>query len=345
MMYEIRQLFEAAGRERVAGRMSDAERLLRQARAEAPRHPLVLNEAAATRLVAGDRTGALVLIEQSLTADPSNPTSWMHKAAILRQLGRDGEAMTALERALSIQPRNLYGLLNMASLHRARGDLRTAAATYRMALQSIPANAELPPELRPLIQEARAAIDAANRELKSFLEARLETLRTRYSNERLDRFNKAMDTLLLKRPVYRPQPSFLHFPHLPAIEFYERSAFPWLAQLEAATADIRAELLDVMSEGSGALEPYITLPGEVTDQWRELNHSRRWAPTSSGARAQPSPTISPAARRPPRRWKPGRRASCPTARRRRCSPSWSRRRESRPMSGSTTPASSSTFPW
>ena len=272
----IRQFFEAAGRERAAGRAAEAERLLRQARVEAPRHPLVLNEMASSRLQAGDPAGALGLIDQSVKADPSNPTSWLHKAAILRRLGRDDDAMNALEQALALQPRNLYGLLHMASLHRAKGDMRTAAATYRMALQSVPANTELPPEIRAQMQEAKAVIDAANRDLEVFLETRLKGVRTRYSDERLDRFDKAMQTLLLKRPVYRPQPSFLYFPHLPAIEFYDRRDFPWLAQLEAATPGIRAELLDVMTEGSEALEPYIALPGVVADKWRELNHSRRW---------------------------------------------------------------------
>jgi aspartyl/asparaginyl beta-hydroxylase (cupin superfamily)/Tfp pilus assembly protein PilF len=272
----IRQFLEAASRERASGRMSEAERLLRQAQAESPRHPLVLNEMAATRQRAGDPAGALGLIEQSIKTDPTNPTSWLHKAAILRKLGRDGDAATALEQALAIQPRNLHGLLHMAQLHRAKGDVRTASATYRMALQSIPANTELPPEMRPLIQEARATIDAGNQALETFLESRLKTMRDRLGNERLDRFDKAMQTLLLKRPVYRPQPSFLYFPHLPAIEFYDRADFPWLASLEAATPDIRAELLEVMAEGSAALEPYITLPGTVADKWRDLNHSKRW---------------------------------------------------------------------
>jgi len=272
----IRQLFEMASRDRAAGRVSEAERILQQAQAEAPQHPLVLNEMASKRLRAGDPAGALEIINQSVKRDPANPTSWLHLAAIQRRLGRDNDAMAALDRVLAIQPRNLYGLLHMASLHQAKGDLRTAAATYRMALQSIPANAELAPDMQPLLQNARAVIEANNRDLESFMETRLQALRDRYSGERLERFDKAMDTLLLKRPVYRPQPSFLYFPHLPAIEFYHRDDFPWLASIEAATDDIRAELFAVMAEGPVALQPYMALPGPVADKWRELNNSKRW---------------------------------------------------------------------
>jgi len=185
----IRQLVETAARERASGRVSDAERTLRQAQIEAPNHPLVLNERAAKQLLAGDPAGALALIENSLKADPSNPTSWLHLAAIRRKLGRDDEAMTALDKALEIQPRNLYGLLNMAALYKSGGHSRTAAATYRIALQSIPANADLPPEMRPLLQDARTAINENNLELESFLEDRLKALRARYADERLERFD------------------------------------------------------------------------------------------------------------------------------------------------------------
>jgi len=35
-------------------------------------------------------------------------------------------------------------------------------------------------------------------------------------------------------PIYRPKPTFMYFPHLPEIEFYERADFPWLDSIEAA---------------------------------------------------------------------------------------------------------------
>ena len=273
----IRQLVEAANRERAAGRLSDADRALRQAQLEGPNHPLVLNERAAKQLLTGDTAGALGLIESSLKADPSNPTSWLHLAAIRRKLGRNDDAMAALDKALEIQPRNLYGLLNMASLQKAGGDSRTSAATYRTALQGIPANADLPAEIRPLLQEAKTAISENNLDLEVFLETRLKSLRTRFAGERLKRFDKAMQTLLLKRRVYRPQPSFLYFPELPAPEFHDRDDFPWLDSIEAATSDIRAELMQVMANGASGTVPYISLPATVADQWHELNNSRRWS--------------------------------------------------------------------
>ena len=45
-------------------------------------------------------------------------------------------------------------------------------------------------------------------------------------------------------------------PELPQIQFYDREAFPWLDRVEAATNDIRAELLEVMKNES-AFKPYV----------------------------------------------------------------------------------------
>jgi aspartate beta-hydroxylase len=71
----------------------------------------------------------------------------------------------------------------------------------------------------------------------------------------------------------------MHFPHLPAIEFYPRADFPWLDAFEAATADMRNELIAVLADGTAraGVVPYVEYPdGVPLDQWRELNRSPQW---------------------------------------------------------------------
>ena len=63
-----------------------------------------------------------------------------------------------------------------------------------------------------------------------------------------------------KKRIYHPEPTFLHFPKLPALEFYPRAEFPWLDKIEAATAEIRSEFERVFAEDAGRLEPYIAYP-------------------------------------------------------------------------------------
>ena len=69
----------------------------------------------------------------------------------------------------------------------------------------------------------------------------------------------------------------MHFPRLPALEFYERTEFPWLAAFEAATEQIRGELLQCLARDADGVVPYVDYPaGAPLNQWRELNRSRRW---------------------------------------------------------------------
>jgi len=229
---------------------------------------------------ASGRAGAENAFAQLVAASAARPADTallLSLAGAARALGRDADEEAALSRLLRIQPRHLEGLFQAADLYARCGQSAIAAAVYRTALQSIPASAQLPPEWARRVQMARAAIDANNGALERFLDERLAEPRARFPGEPLGRIDKARDTLLFKRRVYRPQPSFLYVPEIPAIEFFDRALFPWLEAIEAAFEDIRAELMAVMAEPGACLQPYMDLDGQVTGQWAELNNSRRWS--------------------------------------------------------------------
>ncbi len=226
--------------------------------------------------MSGDFARAREALLQAVEIDPSSVTSWMNLAAACNGLGRSDDEKAALDKILVLEPRNLRALLQMAVLYERRGEPRAAAATYRTALQSVPRSAQLPPEMQAHLQHAQRAVEANNSALETFLEDRLSDLRARHANQSLARFDKCLDTLLQKRAIYRPKPTFMYFPDIPGIEFYDREDFPWLDRIEAATPDIRAELIEVLAGGPTALEPYVSMQGTPQDAWRELNNSRRW---------------------------------------------------------------------
>lgn len=273
----IRHLLDSAAQASAGGRMQEADQLMRQAESEAPQHPLVLNETARRLLMRGDAAGAHTLLTQAVAADPTHASIWLNLAAALRGLQRPDEEMTAVDKALSLEPRNLRAMLQKASLQELMGKPRDAAMTYRFVLQSVPAGALPPQSLRPVFQHALQFVAANDRELEAFVESRLKPLRERHKDEPLQRFERCLEILLRKKPIYRPQPSFMYFPRLPALEFYDRSDFPWLDSIEAATDDIRGELINVLKEDPTGVIPYVDIPvGMPLDQWRELNRSRRW---------------------------------------------------------------------
>jgi aspartyl/asparaginyl beta-hydroxylase (cupin superfamily) len=272
----VRQIFEAAAQAFAAGRAADAERLLQQAETEAPNHPLVRGEIARRLLIAGDLEGGRVILEGAVRDEPGDASLWLNLAATLRGLKRPQEEMAALNKVLDLEPRNVRALLQVASLHEILGAPRAAAASFRTALQMIPPGFTPPPELGEVLQHARAAVAANDRALETFLDDRLSELRKRYADEPLARFDRCMDLILQKRAVYRPAPTFMYFPNLPAYEFHDRAEFPWLDRIEAATDDIRAELVELLADGPENLEPYVSVDGIPQDRWRELNKSRRW---------------------------------------------------------------------
>jgi aspartate beta-hydroxylase len=273
---DVRKLMDAASQAMSSGRHYDAERLVRQAETQFPNHPLVLNEMGKRKLLAGDSAGALGVLEQALKARPAEAALWLNYATALRELGRLDEEQAAITKALLLEPTNMRALLHSAALQERRGDVRTSAATYRKALSLIPPGLQIPLDMRPLLDKAKAAVEANNRALEAFLADHLEALRARHADQSLRRFDKSLATLLQKRRVYRPQPTFLYLPELPAIEFYERGDFPWLDSIEAATDDIREELIAVLAQGHEQLEPYIARQETPDARWRALNNSRDW---------------------------------------------------------------------
>ncbi len=269
------QASKAAG---AAGRESEADQLLTRAAELAPTHPAVLNELGLRMMQRGDAAKARALFERATQADPNHPSLWSNLAASLGALDLPGEEMEAIERALALEPRHLAALLQKAALIEARGDARNAARAYRNALATLPPNAAPPPAVSAAVERARAAVLADDTALGQALEERLAAIREDHGGGSFRRVDHCIELLTGARRRYDPQPTFMYFPEMPALEFFERADFPWLDAIEAAAADIRAELTTVLVTDRAGLEPTIALPdGVPLGPWHELNKSRRWS--------------------------------------------------------------------
>jgi len=275
---KIREIARAAERARAAGQREEARRLLAQAQAIAPDHPLTLTIAGQQEVHGGDAAAARGFFERAIEKDDKNPAYWLNLATACRRLGLAEDELRALDRVLAIEPRHLLGLLQKGSLLELQGKPKAAAKIYQNALQTIPRGATVHETVRPAIERAVAAVRENNAALETFLKEQLRATRERHAGARQERFEHCIDVLLGKRAIYVPQPTFVYFPKVPAWEFYPREDFLWLDGIEAATAEIRAEFERVFVEDAGSLEPYIAYPeGVPLDQWGELNHSRRWS--------------------------------------------------------------------
>jgi aspartate beta-hydroxylase len=261
-----------------AGRTSEAEQLLVRIAQQAPRHPAVLNELGVLMMSRGAAAQAEGLFTRATQAEPKQAALWSNLANSLRALGRRQEEREAIEKALALEPRHVGSLLQKASLFEDLGDSRNAARIFQQALSNMPQGSSPPPAIRELVEHAKGAVAADQASLGAALEERLSEIRARHGGQTQRRVDQCLEMLTGRRSAYFPRPTFLYFPEMPAIEFFERSDFPWLDAFEAAADEIRAELTNVMIADRAGLQPYIDYPaGSPIDQWKELNHSRRWS--------------------------------------------------------------------
>jgi aspartate beta-hydroxylase len=274
----IFRALQASKAEAAAGRIPESDQLLARVAQQAPNHPAVLNELGVRMLGRGAPEQAQALFARATSADPHRPALWANLASSLKALGRRTEELDAIEKALELEPRHLSALLQKGAYLEEMGDSRNAARTYQNVLACLPPGADVAPNIRDAFAHARSVVDADLAALTKALEAPLAQLRQRYGGGRQHRVDQCLETLMGKRRVFHSQPTWMYFPELPAIEFFERSEFPWLDALEKATPDIRTELLRVMVADREGLQAYIDFPaGLPLDQFRELNRSRRWS--------------------------------------------------------------------
>jgi aspartyl/asparaginyl beta-hydroxylase (cupin superfamily) len=145
-------------------------------------------------------------------------------------------------------------------------------------LSIAPSEEHIAPELREALRHAREVVEQNSRELDAWLQQRLASAMAHHSSENLGRFEECRDVALGRKRIFTPQPVMLHYPGLPAIQYYPRSEFPWLEQLEQASDTIRAELEIVLREDGAEMRPYVLHPdGAPLNQWAELNRSPRWS--------------------------------------------------------------------
>ncbi len=159
-------------------------------------------------------------------------------------------ALAAIDQVLAAQPRNVRALIAKADILAAMGDHRAASAFYRLGVDLAPQANEMPAELRDHVGRAAALSEKYTMAFETYL-------RERVSAAPDSRFSESIDILTGRKKVYFQEPRKYFFPGLPQIQFYPRETFAWLARLEAATADIRSELLQVLREDS-AFHPYVS---------------------------------------------------------------------------------------
>ena len=212
--------------------------------------------AGAEALRRGDALQARALLQRAVESGRSDATVMLGLARACKALADEKGLAAALDRLLAAEPRNVPGLILRADSFAAAGDTRSASSFYQAAIRAAPPAAQTPPELAQELRRAQQMCDRYAQEYKDYLSRSLATkgFDARRSSPR---FAQSLDIVLGRKRIYLQQPRYYYFPGLPQIQFYERKDFPWMDELEAATDDIRDELIEVLKD-EGAFHPYVT---------------------------------------------------------------------------------------
>jgi len=275
---KLRVLTAAAETALAAGRVQEAKGWIAQARSADPDNPDMLAACAILTLRAGEAAEAKTLIDAAIARDPRNPRHWVNLAMVLRELKDPEGELHALASALALDPYFFTANLQKASLYELQGQKKQAAGAYQAALASLRPGLPIATQLRPILEHAQQVVQANYNELEQWLRERMRDVRQQHGTAAQDRVDDCLAAFLGKKRIYNAQPTMTHFPRLPAIPFFERTDFEWLADVEASTADIRGELERLLEASLNDFSPYVShAPGVPLLQWTELNNSFRWS--------------------------------------------------------------------
>ena len=240
-----------------------------------PAAAATLGQEAGRAMQAGRIAEARALLVRATELAPDQAALWLHLAATCRASGDYAAALIALEQTLRVEPRHFQALLMKATLIEREGRMREAAQAFGVALTQAPPDERLDPTTRGVVQRGRALNQRYLLELRTHLDRQL--LAAAPADAESQRLAQFLDTTLGLKPRVQQNPSNYFYPGLPPIEFWPREPFPWLAELEAATPAIQAELAAVLASQQG-FTPYVDYAeGIPLDQWAALNHSLDWS--------------------------------------------------------------------
>ncbi len=169
---------------------------------------------------------------------------------------------------LDANPRDVEALLAMGELKVQVGDTRAAASWFRAAVRQ----AQVQPVasvLHPYLDRAARYIETAGAAFEAHL------LATIGDAAEVPRVRHAIDLLTGRQELYLQQPSMFYFPGLPQRAFYERDEFPWLAEVEAATPAMTAELRERLADGED-FRPYVETSPDRPAPNNPLRDDNRW---------------------------------------------------------------------
>jgi aspartate beta-hydroxylase len=221
---------------------------------------------------AGDPAAAIAALSRATAADPDALPLWRNLAHA-HQLGGNAEG----ERA-AIDRLDFGSQLRMAQLLQRIGEETRALVAWHGVQQLAAQQAEpFVPQIQAQLDEGAAYCRALQDRLGTQADQLLDEGQSRWDETEQRRIKAFVERALGRRAIFTNECMGLHYPFLPADEFFDRKHFPWFDELESHTAAIRTELLGIIDDPGDAIRPYVRIEeGSPDSKWSKLDHSLDW---------------------------------------------------------------------
>lgn len=150
---------------------------------------------------------------------------------------------------------SLEGLLDRADSYAGAGDPKAALQFYHAALAEAQRSGVRDPALAERLQRAQTFLREQGQAFQQAVNAAMAGRSGATPTETL-RMSHALEMIEGKREIFPQEPSVLFYPYLAHQQFWDPSEFEWVADLEAATPEIRAELVAAL-DGDAEFRPYV----------------------------------------------------------------------------------------
>lgn len=228
-------------------------------------------------LRSGDGPAAVRAFTQAVTADPEAGPLWRNLAHAFRLCGDSAGERGALDRALAIDRTDFVANLRLAQLLERTGDELDAMRAWSGALQLAAGLPSASEALRSELAAGQAYLTALQDRIGRAGRDAIARAAGELDETAARRVGAFVDVALGRRRVFANQCAGVHFPFLPADEFFDSRHFPWFATLEAGAGAIREELHALLASGDSALRPYVRLDaGTPANIWDRLDGSLDW---------------------------------------------------------------------
>lgn len=226
----------------------------------------------------GELPAAISFFQAAVAADPGAGSLWRNLAHACRLHGDAPGERAALDGALRVDARDLAALIRLAQWLERAGDRREAMIRWSGVVQLGEGLANPSAELCDVLAHARRYVADQDAALAGPIRGRLAPRYEALEETSRRRANAFVEHALGSRRIYPNVCAGIHYPFLPADEFFDDRHFAWFDSLAGQTDAIRAELEALIADPGEDLIPYVRMEEGVSgSQWDPLNHNLDWS--------------------------------------------------------------------